>query len=315
VDAVSNDKTCAIIVTYFPDGEFPQRLRMIAAQVAAVIVVDNSADAGISSWLHELSRQGHTSLIENDCNRGIATALNQGLERARQLGFHWAVTLDQDSIAADDMVSRLLASLASYSEPERVALVGANLVHRQVTGAGSRWRWLRPHPGIPLFFQRVGCDDGDRDDVSVIITSGTLMSLPAYRRLGPFRDDFFIDYVDTEYCLRARRNGYRLLVSARAILHHTLGAKREETLLGVTMKPTFHDPQRIYYISRNRIPMLRMYALGFPHWLAFDLVAAGYNLLRILLLEDRKAAKFRAFLLGTLDGLRGRMGVNSRRLS
>jgi rhamnosyltransferase len=141
-----------------------------------------------------------------------------------------------------------------------------------------------------------------------VITSGTLYDLQVYQQIGPFQDDFFIDYVDTDYSLRARQYGYRSMVACNALLNHRLGSRQKRVFLGGDHYPTFHSPLRWYYISRNRIPMLRRYALRFPHWLTYETVASFYWLAKMLLFETRKAAKLRAFFLGTLDGLRGRMG-------
>ena len=72
--------------------------------------------------------------------------------------------------------------------------------------------------------------------------------------------------------------------------------------------PTFHPPIRWYYISRNRVPMIRMYGLKFPHWLSFEIVSSIYIFFRMLLFEDHRLKKFKAIYYGTLDGVRGRMG-------
>ena len=61
-------------------------------------------------------------------------------------------------------------------------------------------------------------------------------------------------------------------------------------------------------MSRNRIPMIRGYALRFPHWFTYEIVATAYILLRMLITEDQRLEKLKAFWRGTLDGLRGRMG-------
>jgi rhamnosyltransferase len=146
------------------------------------------------------------------------------------------------------------------------------------------------------------------EDITYVITSGSLFNLEAYKDIGPFRDDFFIDYVDTEYCLRARRCEYRILVACEARLEHRQGERQKRALAGSDHYPTFHPPVRWYYSSRNRIAMLHLYAFRFPHWLTYEIVASLYTMMKLILFEPQKLAKLRAFLLGTLDGLRGRMG-------
>jgi rhamnosyltransferase len=78
--------------------------------------------------------------------------------------------------------------------------------------------------------------------------------------------------------------------------------------MGHAFYPTHHFPLRHYYIARNRVLMLRRHGLRFPHWMFFDLAAAGLWLFRVLAFEQAKAAKLKAMALGTWDGLRGRSG-------
>jgi hypothetical protein len=82
----------------------------------------------------------------------------------------------------------------------------------------------------------------------------------------------------------------------------------EVSVAGRKLRPRFHDANRVYYLYRNRIPTLRRYALGSPHWLLLDIVTASLNLVRILIFEDRRGAKLLACAQGTWHGLIGRMG-------
>ena len=135
-----------------------------------------------------------------------------------------------------------------------------------------------------------------------------MYNLKIYQQLGPFRDDFFIDYVDTEYCLRAKKQGFDIIVACNAHLHHRLGNQQRFRVGPLELRPTFHSVIRWYYISRNRIPMIRQYGIRFPHWLLYELIINSYGFLRMLCLEDHKLGKILAVLLGSLDGLAGRSG-------
>jgi len=46
-----------------------------------------------------------------------------------------------------------------------------------------------------------------------VITSGSLLPLATYADIGPFREEFFIDFVDTDYCFRARKEVDKLAAS------------------------------------------------------------------------------------------------------
>lgn len=297
---------CAIVVTYLPDEVLPTRIHEIRLQAGHLVIVDNSPVDQPGAALHALEAEEGVEVIRNGANKGIAAALNQGLRKAKQLGFSWALTLDQDSTPSDSMLEELLLTLNTSPFRHRTALVSPNITLGAVVSGSSYWP--RPDRRFPLFFQRARCHGRDLDDVTMTITSGALTSLKVLEDIGTLREDFFIDYVDTEYCLRARSNGYRILVSAKALLYHQLGDMRETSFAGHTLRPRFHSPSRVYYLYRNRIPTIRRYGLRFPHWLFFDLLSSAFNLLRILLVEDQRKAKAKAAINGTLDGLYGRMG-------
>jgi len=301
-----SSEVCAIIVTYHPDEGLVERFEAIARQVASVIVVDNGSTAQAVAMLRSLTAGENHRLVSNADNLGVAKALNQGVALATSLGFKWGLTLDQDSTAFPRMVNEQLNTLRQHSAPDTVALVGPNIVHRELSGRESCW--LRPRSQSSLLFERIYCGGQDLEGVTMVITSGSLMNLPVCQQLGGFWEALFIDYVDTEYCLRARRAGYEILVSCNALLQHQLGFKREVRVLGLTVMPTFHNPTRLYYASRNRIPVMRRHAWAFPHWLAFDIVAMSYNLFRIVAAERDRRAKLRAVIMGTMDGIFGRLG-------
>jgi rhamnosyltransferase len=146
----------------------------------------------------------------------------------------------------------------------------------------------------------------------MVIASGALLPSEAIIVLGPFRDDYFIDYIDTEYCLRALTHGYRIVVAGNARLHHRLGQPRAARVGPFVLYPSMHPEQRWYYMARNRIPTLAAYGARVPHWLTFDLVHGAYRVLRMLLTEDARGTKLAAFFGGSWDGFRGRMGPRTR---
>jgi rhamnosyltransferase len=145
-------------------------------------------------------------------------------------------------------------------------------------------------------------------DVSMVITSGSLVNTVDFGSLGGFDEGFFIDYVDTDFCLRCRAAGWRIAVSADARLEHHLGRRETRELAGMVFHPTNHPPLRHYYIARNRVAMIRRHGWREIHWLSFEGAATGLWLFRVLAFERQKITKLRAMVLGTWDGLLGRFG-------
>ncbi len=292
----------AVVVTFFPDAGLPARLATMAGECDRIIVVDNGSDEETRSLIRG---EGVESILL-DRNLGLAKALNIGLMRAIELGFEWAITFDQDSTPRPGMVTALWQTRAGHAGRARVAVVGPRLCEERLLAEDHRW--IVPHPRCRLWFARLPCGTGDLAGVAFVITSGALTDLKIYREIGPMDEGLFIDYIDHDYCLRARRAGYEILVSGAALLTHNLGAKREYRVAGRVVRPTFHSALRLRYMARNRWIVWRRYAREFPHWAAFDFVYSHYNLLRVLVFENHRFAKLVAMFRGTWDGARGRTG-------
>lgn len=281
-------QVCAILVSYHPDAELPHRAARILEQAGALVIVDNGSGEEAREMLRRIAADPRVTLVLNRLNLGVARALNIGLEQARASGFAWALLLDQDSDLHEGMLGSLIAVRAAYPQPSRVAVIGAGFDEETTTVREPRAAWK---------------------EVESVITSGSLIPLDLHTDIGPFREEFFIDYVDSEYCFRARAKGYRVIRTTQPLMSHTIGAPTRHSLLGVSKWTTNHSPDRRYYIARNDTVMLREYGgYSLGTWALKSLLRRLRTCKRILLYERSKARKIAAVSAGWWDGVRGRMG-------
>jgi rhamnosyltransferase len=285
---------CAVLVTYHPDPVFPSRLARIVPQVGATVVVDNgSSDSAIDMLGRVTAAAAGATLIRNVENFGIAKALNIGVRHAQAKGSAWALLLDQDTLVDTDMVAQLLS-------------IQASCLTEKVAAIGSRFRDTHGQAVEPI---RLNAQGEHWQEVESVITSGCLLSLRAYADVGPFRDDFFIDYVDIEFCFRARAAGFRVIQTRAPLMSHTVGAPTAHSALGSKTWTTNHSAERRYYIARNDTVMLREYGtFGRGHWLWKSLTRSFRLSKRIAFYETDKLNKIAAVWQGWRDALRGKMG-------
>lgn len=281
---------CAIVVTYHPSNQNVAHLAKVGAQVDRLVVVDNGSNPEELAALREGTRSTGFHLIENGENLGIAAALNQGVRWAKSKGYAWVILFDQDSTVTDGFVGQLLAAWESHPERTRVASIQPKYIMPE-TGEES--------PVVPR------ASDGGP---ATAMTSGTLLPVWIFDKVGYFASEYFIDLVDCEYSLRIRAGGYLLADSREAVLLHCAGAPKRISFLGFTFGPSNHSPMRRYYISRNRVVLYRKYFRRFPGWTLHSMNEAFRETLKCFLAEQNRARKFRNFLLGTWDGLTGKMG-------
>ena len=286
---------CALAVTYHPDSDFVAQIGRVLPQVGALVIIDNGSAAAEVEMLRQLAANSMITLVLNVDNLGIARALNIGIERAIALGFAWALLLDQDSIVDGDMVQTLLAVHAAFPDRARLAVVGSGF--RDVISKESK---------------PINVGDG-WIEVECVITSGSLIPLPVHAAIGAFREEFFIDYVDIEYCYRARALGFRVIKTRATLMSHAIGAITRHNVLGFKKWTYNHSPDRRYYIARNDTVLLREYGhyvLGL--WALKGLSRCVRLCKRIALYEQMKTRKMAAVAQGWWDGVRGHMGPRPR---
>ena len=302
------EKIPALLITYNPSHDLAARLDFLHIHFSQIILVDNGSNPPARTWIEAqvLQRGEELKVIFNPSNLGVATALNQGFTLAIQMGYESIICLDQDSMPMPDMKDALVSAYRSHPNREKLAILAPDIIE-ELLGKSSLYIRSKNR----LFFERVACEEGILRHVSFVITSGSMYSLEQYKKIGPFRDEFFIDAVDTEYCLRARAKGYEISVACEAGIEHQLGNRQTRQLLGKTHHPTFHPPFRWYYIHRNRVRMILLYGWRFPHWFFYEMTISITSLLRMLLFEEQRGIKVLAILLGIWDGLTNRMGEMS----
>ncbi len=280
---------CAVIVTYHPSVAMLENLQNVLAEVQGLVVVDNGSSANELDSLRTASRDFGFHLIENGENRGIAEALNQGVRWAKNNGYLWVLLFDQDSRTGGGYVQAMFKTWRSHSKRDEIASIHP--------------RYMHPELGYAAVAPRA-------PDGSLVwcMTSGALMPTWIFDKIGWFASEFFIDWVDIEYCFRIRAAGYLIAESSEAILLHDPGHSAPSSVLGFRFWPSHHSAVRRYYMSRNRLVVFRKYFFTLPLWTLKAMYAALRDTMKCFLGEQERPRKFRNFLLGTWDGLTGRMG-------
>jgi rhamnosyltransferase len=298
------DSVCAVIVTFCCGSKVVPTYQSVEPQVGRVIIVDNGSDIGTMRVLEDLAQgsDGKTELIRNRINLGVGTALNQGCRHAVSLGFDWVLLMDQDSVAASTMVASLLNAWETHPDREKVFIIA------------PRYEAAEGVEAMYLSFQGIWPKKGNFGsgveylEPTEAITSGSLVWTGAFRRIGYFTEELFIDFVDTEFCLRLVCAGFRIVVPRNAFLHHSIGNASIINILGRTLLTLNHPLIRRYYISRNRFHLMKCFYSRFPSFFLFNLREAFIDLVRVFLFEEDRWQKAKYSLRGIRDGICGRLG-------
>ncbi|MFN7038462.1 MAG: glycosyltransferase family 2 protein [Alphaproteobacteria bacterium] len=288
----------AVIVTFNTGNKYFDNFLTIVHQVDNIIIVDNGSNQETVNTLSKIKLDyPNVIIIYNKENLGLAKAQNIGFDKAIELKSQWVLMLDDDSRAAPDMVKSMVSFYNKHKEPEKLAIIGPNIKEVEVDSK-------------PLYYGvnnkplklRQEFKSEEYIEVFFVIASGSLIKVDIYQKIGKFREDFFIDYIDIEYGLRVCSLGYQVIVIKDAILYHRLGNKKTHKFLNLIAISFNHNALRKYYIYRNRIKVWKLYISKFPIFILYDIASAFFHLLKIIFLEKNKFSKIIAVFKGVKAG-------------
>src|SRR5215469_8072406 len=212
-----------------------------------IVVVDNASTDGTGALLREHYPQ--VTVLRMPENAGTGGALAAGLAYAALERRHdWIWMFDQDSLPAGDALEALFQQAQQLgTEANEVGMLAAFPVDKNKENSCTPWLWrnrfVKPAAQLltrPLLF------------ADLVITSGSMVRRDVVEQIGFPRSDFFMDFVDYEYCLRVRSRGYKIAVITQALLYHEVGnARKIRFFLGRQHLWSQHRPFREYYYSRN----------------------------------------------------------------
>ena len=288
---------CAVIVTYYPDLGLVDRIERVAKQVAQIVIVDNGSSEAHIEQIRKIANRCPLYLILNASNVGIARALNAGAQWAASQGYRWILTLDQDTLVSSDMIDSMGEAFRGCQFPDRLAVIGSNY-RDKVTGR--------------VLSEVLGSKSSSDAEITTVLTSGSLISIDAFEVIGGFRDEFFIDCVDHEYCLNARAHGFHVVLTSKPVMEHGIGHTTEHRLLWKKVATSNHSPVRQYFITRNTLIMAQDYIRDEPRWVLRYLWAWLKSIVRMCLFEEERIAKMKQIVRGFHDGVLKRTNSNRR---
>ncbi|MFX0095380.1 MAG: glycosyltransferase family 2 protein [Candidatus Hodarchaeota archaeon] len=284
----SKYKIAGLVVVTNPkdEGEVIENINSYLNQIDILYVVDNS-EKPVSRIVGSVDNPGKILHIFNNGNFGIGRALNLGASKALENGFDFLLTMDEDSKATPHMIEKML-ECTKGKDQSKIGIIA------------SHWK-KKPSNR----FNTCG-------EVLFTITSGSLLKLSAFEKVGPFMEELFIDCIDFDYCLRLYLNGFKVIHNRSAILKHRPGNRTTHKIFFWNFTTANYSYLRRYYKARNRLYLFNKYRNSFGNIYRFKQVFGKKRILseslKILLFEKDKLRKVKMTILGYLDYKRKRLG-------
>jgi len=278
-------KLAGTVVLYNPDISVIDNIRTYIDEIDLLIIVDNS-EIQNKKLLSKLKKYGNKiQLISFGENLGIAKALNTAARLAVDKGYSHLLTMDQDS-SFDKINISYLKNTAIKNKKMKFAVIA------------------------PVFslktehVKRIRSNSGILDDVKSVITSGCILNLEAFNSAGGFCDKLFIDQVDHEFSLRARKKGYKTYILRDCFLNHNLGESVNAKFLFFKTRVTNHNYIRRYYMTRNGLYLAAHYWNKIPETIR----KMTADIFKMIIFENDRIKKLRSVVLGIFDFIRCRYG-------
>lgn len=285
--------TLAIIVTYNPaPNELEALLARLQGEPVHTIIVDNGS-SNVEQTATQMSAHARVELVRLDRNHGIAHAQNIGLTKALTGPYQFALLLDQDSLPEAGFVEKALQAFRALDpEGQTVAAVGPSHID-------SSTEYLYPFVRFSRFAVHVFRPSTQYEDVSLLISSGSILRLSLLPTIGLMNESFFIDHVDTEWCLRAIAKGFQMIGVADNRMRHSVG---DTTIRVVGRNLPSHNHKRRYLATRNLFYLIVHVEAPLP-WKLKETVTSVLKLLLTLPYLHERLKHVRAFVHGVCDGM------------
>lgn len=291
-------KLAAVIVSFNPMwNELNNLVKQLTAThgVEVFIVDNNSLNAKNEFCSFTDNPLIHTYLL-ND-NEGIAFAQNLGLRVAATNPFNsdFIFLFDQDSVIKDDFIEKMTNAYIELND-NKISAIGPIF-------SDSRYGFFYPIINMNSFGIRNKISPELKTEpifASMLIASGMMLNVNSLKKIGYMNEELFIDYVDTEWCLRARSLGYTLYAIPDVKMKHAIGDRNIKFFL---WRVPVHSPFRRYYRIRNSFYLLKMPHI--PKLMACREIIFSFIHQLILITNGNKSKEYiNSLWRGVIDGIR-----------
>jgi rhamnosyltransferase len=296
---MKSQSIAAVIVLYHPVRDrLNTVISSIVNQVDKLIIVDNTEIP--ADFVVDIANN-HVNVIYIPFrdNIGIGAAQNVGLRYASKLELSYALLSDQDTTYPAKYVHSMLCIFANNNLGKKIAAVCPNFLDEN-NGFKPQGFLVKDYWGMRRVFTSSGTISIDQ-----CIASGMIINLQAIEVIGFMNEELFIDWVDLEWCWRARSYGFLLIGNAEVAIHHVLGDRRKNVFL---KSVSLRSPLRHYYITRNCL-FLALYSKNIN---IFDRTNLIFKFITYLFgfpfISDNKIKNISFVFCGAFDGARGILG-------
>jgi hypothetical protein len=257
-----------------------------------IVLVDNASEDDSVAAVRENFPE--VAIIENKRNLGVAGGRNVGIKHGLERGMDYLLLLDNDTIVHKDFITEMVKV---GEENDRAGILTAKIYfysrRDKIWSAGCHSSLVRGKYTL-IGYEEV--DKGQYDETKEVDQAPgccLMIKKEVIDKIG-ILDEKFVQYFgeDVDWCLRAKKRGYKIMYVPKATLWHH-----------VIKKTSVSD--RYWYLKGRNVMLLRRKHHRLHHWFLFSFffvvgsVKAFYR--------EVRAGNLRQFLImvkGVLDAFK-----------
>jgi len=234
-------KVVVVILNYKAKDEALKCIQSVKKsdyQNVDILVIDNNSQDGLGEVL---VGSKEVEYIQTGDNLGYTGGNNIGIKKAIEKGADYIFILNADA----ELERTAISNLVEVAESKDAGIVGPKILFND-----KQTIW---YAGGKLDLANVigghrGVDEKDHGQYEMIeetenVTGGAMfVGREVFEKIGFFDDKYFLYYEDSDFCFRAKKEGFKLFYAPKAIVYHE---NAKSTGLG--------SPLQDYFITRNRM--------------------------------------------------------------
>jgi len=236
-----------------------ESLKKITYPNYKVIVVDNASSGDDVKVLREKFGD-YIHIIQNDKNYGYTGGNNIGIRHSLASSQpDYFLILNPDTVVNPDFLSRMTEAA---QKDALIGIAGPKVYYYEkpncIQSAGAKinmWTGRASHIGINKL------DTGQYNylqEVDFVSGCCILIKADAISNVGLFDESFFCYWEEVDYCIRAKRTGYKVMHVPEAKIWHKAPMKR--TLWKRNQMRNRPSGFTYYYMARNNFRFMRKHA-------------------------------------------------------
>ena len=237
-----------------------------------VIVVDNASTDGTADAVRD-AYGDRVTIVENSRNLGFSLGNNVRIRHALENGADFVLLLNNDTVVDPALVDRLVEGITVSKD---IGIVGPKIYYASppdriwfAGGEVSLSRGVSRHIGIRE--RDTGQYDAVRD-VDYVTGCALMAGRRVFDTIGYLDPAFTAYYEDVDFCMRARREGFRVVYVPKGKVWHKISSSTGGQL----------GTAKLLRKLRSTVLFLRRYASWY-HWFTIPFFFAA-DVLRIVFL-------------------------------